>query len=167
MGRFRQEGFSLSEVLLAIALISIALLALIGQSALLAHSSQKVDDRTVALDIGRSVVDRITKEALNDEPAGRLEEVWEQDSRTDPFEEDAITVGFTEYSYTLYIYDVVNITSGQTLGTGPTGTENEGTRLKRFDVKVEWWGGESQQRSGAGKLSVQSSKLVKVTNVSP
>lgn len=160
-------GFSLAEVLLAIGLLAIALLALIGQSTLLAKSSQKVDDSSVAYDVAQSVVERLAQEALLDQPAGRNLLAWQHDSEIEPYLDGSETIGFTEYTWEVYVTNITSDVSGETLGTGPTGAENENTRLKLFRVKVEWWGGEAQENriKGVGKLRVETSRLMKVTRV--
>jgi Tfp pilus assembly protein PilV len=158
-------GISLAEVLLSVGLLSVALLALIGQSALLANSSQKTDDRTIALDIAQTVLERHARAATMDEPPGENAKISARDDATNPYSEADEKVGGTDYSYEMYISNVTNSVSGETLGTGPTGAESQNVKLKRFEVKVVWWNGDQQQRSGYGNLEVRVSRLVKVTSV--
>lgn len=159
----KRRGFSLAEVLLAIGLLAIALLAIVGQSTLVAQANQKSDDNSVAYDVADSLLERVARESSEDQPPGRNLAVWSQSDPNVPFEEDVVVVGFTEYKYEIYVYDVANAASGATLGTGPTGAETPDTKLKRVNVKVEWWGGEEQERTGTGKLRAETSRLVKVT----
>lgn len=161
------SGMTLAEVLLAIGLLTVALLALIGQSALLANSSQKMDDQTVALDIAQSVLERHARAAQLDQPPGENALVSARNDVATPYSEADELVGGTTYSYQLYISDVMNSTTSEILGTGPSGTESANVKLKRFDVKVAWWGGDQQQRAGYGNLEVRSTRLVKVTGVAP
>ncbi len=159
--RFR--GFSLAEVLLAFALVSIALLALMGQSMVLVNSSQKHDDHMVAADVARSISERLTREVLNDQPPGRREDVCQNDSVTIPFDEGPETIGGTVYNYQVFVANVENTETSSPLGTGPSGDLNAATRLKRIDVSVTWWGGDSQERVGYGTLKVETTRLLKVT----
>lgn len=158
-----RKGFSLAEVLLAFALVSIALLALMGQSMVLVNSSQKHDDHMVAADVARSISERLVREVLNDQPAGRRQAVWQHDSVNNPFDQGQETIGGTVYSYQLFVANVVNSGTSAPLGTGDSGDLDAVTRLKRIDVTVTWWGSDTQDRAGYGNLKVETTRLLKVT----
>jgi hypothetical protein len=165
--RHADKGFNLAEVLLAFALVTIALLALLAQSMVMVNSSQKLDDHTVAADVARSITERLAREVLNDQPAGRREEVWLENSVVDPLLSGTETIGGTVYSYRLFVSHVQNAATGSPIGTGPTGDPNAATRLKRIDVTVNWWDSESQDRVGYGDLKVESTRLLRVTHEAP
>ena len=69
VGKFRnlKNGFSLAEVLLAIGLAAIVLLALVGQNTMLLASNQKLDDTTVATDVAYSIIEQLSSEILADQ----------------------------------------------------------------------------------------------------
>ncbi|MCA9781616.1 MAG: hypothetical protein KC800_33090 [Candidatus Eremiobacteraeota bacterium] len=167
MWRQTSPAYSLAEVLLALGLLSIALLALVGQSTLLVKSNQKADDRSIALDLSRQVIERASQSAETDNPAGRNADIFNYTSAANPFVRDTERIGFTDYDYELYITDVTNQMSGSILGSGPTGTESTHVRLKLFQAKVYWWNGETQSRTEYGKLEVETSRLIKVTANGP
>jgi hypothetical protein len=150
-------------VLLSIGLLGIALLALLGQSALLAKSNQKTDDNAIALDLANTLLERTAKGATADQPPGTNASVSDWNSAVDPYSAGTEVVGFTEYDFQVFITDVPNALTGSTLGTGTSGVESDEVRLKRFRVHVIWWDSDTQQRSELGKLQVDSSRLVKVT----
>lgn len=149
--------------MLSIGLLAIALLAIVGQSTLLAQANQKADDSSIAYDVAESVLERIAREAAEDQPPGRTDAIWNQNDPNSPFEQGVEKVAFTDYAYEIHIYDMTSRASGAAVGTGATGAETPDTKLKRINVKVEWWGGEAQEKSGTGKLRAESSRLVKVT----
>lgn len=159
------DGFSLAEVLLAIGLLAVALLALIAQSTLLAKANQKQDDSAVASDVAQGILERIIRQAEQDPAANQ--NLWGANSATTALISATEKVGFTEYRYQLFVSDVTSQVTGQVVGTGSTGSESPDTRLKRLEIKVEWWGGEVQTHSEAGKLSVEAARLCKVTRATP
>ena len=146
-------------MLLSIGLLSIALLALLGQSALLAKANQKTDDSAIALDFASTLLDRTARRATRDQPPGTNDAIMEWSSATDPYAAGTETVGFTEYDFQIFIADVPNTMTGSTLGTDTS----DDVKLKRFSVHVIWWNGDQEQRSEFGRLEVDSSRLVKVT----
>ena len=167
MWRYRPPAYSLAEVLLALGLLSIALLALIGQSTLLVKSNQKADDRSVALDLSEQVIKRVSQSAHTDTPPGRNADIFNFSSASTAFLNNQERIGFTDYDYELYISDVENQLSGAVLGTGLTGTESTHVKLKLFQAKVYWWSGKTESRAEYGKLEVETSRLIKVTTVGP
>lgn len=162
-----KTAFTLAEVLLALGLITIAILALLAQDTYLLSSNQKLDDTTIACDVATSALARTTQQIERDQPANRLATAWASNDTLTPFAIGTERVGTTDYSYEVFITDVVNQTNGKILGSGSTGTENPDTRLKLLTVSVTWWdqkkGGSSAAR---GSLKTEQSKLLKVTNVS-
>jgi hypothetical protein len=167
--RFRVQpgpgGFTLAEILLALGLVTVALLALIGHSTLLVGATQKGDDTNVASSVARAHLDRLAREVVLDQPPGRRDVVWDYSSAEAPFLSTTERVGFTDYQVELYVTDVINTTTGHPLGSGPTGTENPKTRLKQIQVTVRWWDNPEGQRAGYGRLELQAARLLKVTRV--
>lgn len=155
------------EVLLALGLIAVALLALIGHSTLLTASMQKSDDSTIAATLARSHLDRIAQGVALDHPAGRRAAIWAHHQPDTPLETITERVGVTEYRIALRVTDVRHAGSGQILGSGPTGTENPRTRLKQVEALVTWWDSSQPQRSGYGELRLQAARLLKVTHDAP
>ncbi len=163
----RWRGFTLAEVLLAIGLIAVALLALIGHSTLLMGAAQKSDDTSVAAAVARSHLDRLASQVALDQPSGQRQRVWAQTSSTAPFVTVNERVGSTEYQVEVFVSDIVNARTGFPLGTGPTGAENPKTRLKQIEAVVTWWDSKTQDRPGYGKLEHRAARLLKVAYEAP
>lgn len=167
LSRENRYGFTLSEVLLAMGLVAIALLALIGHSTVLLGAAQKSDDTSVAASVARSHIDRLAQEVLLDQPAGRRDQVFDENDAVTPFHTAAEKVGFTDYAVELFVTDVINTVTAQRLGTGPTGAENPNTRLKQIQVTIRWWDVAGEKRAGYGRLELHAARLLKVTRAVP
>jgi len=149
------RGFSLAEVLLAMGLALVALLALVGQNTMLLASNQKLDDTTIATDVAYSVIDQIASEIqANPAPA------FAHSNATVPFRTGGVTVGNTDYLYQLFLTDVVDSASGEAVGSGPGGSHS--TKLKKLEILVNWW--EDAQRQHMGNLHLRVTRLLKVTS---
>ena len=154
-----KKGFSLAEVLLAIGLAAVVLLALVGQNTMLLASNQKLDDTTVATDVAYSIIEQLSSEIQTD-PVKR-NDAFLQNNPTAVFDSGAVTVGNTDYLYEVYLSDVTDTASGAAVGSGPAGSHT--TKLKKMDILVNWWA--DQQRQNMGNLSLRVSRLMKVSNV--
>ena len=163
----RCPGFLLSEVMVAIGLIAIALMAMIGHSTLLMGAAQKGDDTSVAASVARSQLDKVAQGVLLDQPPGQRQTVWNHDDATVPFLTLKETVGNTDYDAQIFITDVVNTGTGLPLGTGPSGVENPKTRLKQIEATVSWWDSRNQEHVGYGKLELRAARLIKVSYEAP
>jgi Tfp pilus assembly protein PilV len=153
----KSSGFSLAEILLAMGLAAVALLALVGQNTLLLSSNQKQDDTSVANDVAYSIIEQVSSEFRYD-PAVRTA-AFGHNSVINPFREDTVTVGNTDYSYELFLSDVQDTASGSAVGSGATGVHT--TRLKKAEIVVTWWG---QEKQGMGKLEIKGTRFVKVSD---
>jgi hypothetical protein len=109
----------------------------------------------------------VAQEVLLDQPAGRKQQVWDQDSTTQPFLNVTEKVGNTDYQVDLFVSDVKNVATGQILGTGPSGTENAKTRLKQVEAVIHWWDSEQTSHRGYGRLELRAARLLKVTREDP
>ena len=156
----RHEGFSLAEVLLAIGLVSIALLALVAQGTVLVGASQKQENRTAGIDVARSIIAQEQAKLFNDASA------FSHSSVVNPLSQGIEQVGATDYNWELYLIDIADADTGEPVGTGPAGAESS-TKLKRMEVRVSWWNQDNPVRQGVGKLETRLAQLVRVRISAP
>jgi type II secretory pathway pseudopilin PulG len=154
-------GFTITEVILAIGLAAVVLLALLAQNASLLGANQKQDNLMVASDVAASVLNTVSIQIKKDNPSGLRLQALDRNNAIDPLLAGSERVGHTDYDWTLAVSDVVDSTSNSPVGTGPTGS-NGTIKLKRLDVSVTWWSQSNNERQGMGKLEVRGSKLLKV-----
>jgi uncharacterized protein (TIGR02598 family) len=138
-----QAGFSIAEVILALGLLSVAVLALIGLATTALQARQKSDDTVIAKQVAESQLTRVIELALDDEA---YRNSFFDASGTEPFNEGNVTVGDTEYSFSISVNDL--------------NLDVEPNRLVKVEAVVSWWGGEESGRQGAGRLSTKLSRLV-------
>lgn len=166
----RKKGFTLPEVLLAIGLISVALMAMIAHGTVLMKATQKVDNRSAASGVARSYLDGLAQGVLLDKPAGMRAKVRLQDKADVSFEVIKPKVGNTEYTVTSYISTVRHAGTGskQPIGTPLTGDATKSTQLKNVRVLVTWWEPEDDGHGGTrleyGNLEYSTSRLLKVSS---
>lgn len=147
----QNDGFSLVEVIVSIAIILVAIISITGLFISLLNSSQKGLDLTNGLVVAESVMNQYLYD--KQETAGGLYANL-TDNTSSPF------TGTTESDYgdelshkTVYSYEIV---CKDMKTTAPL-------NLKRLDVTVSWWRDpekESEYKAGYGRLTVYISRLV-------
>ncbi len=157
--RRNREGFSLGEVLIALAVMGLALLGLVTVLA----SGVKAQDKTSKSVVARSVASRVMDRTLNALATGSDGDVaafWDSDisSQSNPYDDGhggKEVVGTTEFAYLITALEIQR--NGQPFGTASGG---DGNRLKQVTVTVRWAADGAQARAGTGKQEIQVSQLV-------
>ena len=147
MGRaYKLKGFSLVEVLIALAVMSIALLGLVN----VLVTGLKAQDKTGKSTVGHSVANRVLERTVR-----RLENMdsglagatfWTADisSESSPWTElgDHEMVGHTRYDYLITATDA------------EPGIFSPGNELKMVTVKVRWAADGDKAKVGVGKREI-------------
>jgi uncharacterized protein (TIGR02598 family) len=153
--RYDSWGFTLPEVLLAVAILALTLFALISVAASSLQTRAKSNNLATAQALAETTVESVIRKAQSDaDPAPKSKsDFWESDFQKPgpPWEQKTVKVGTNEFRCEVYTKTIVEL--------GGSGLEQN--RIKRVDVTVYWWGGEQTgSRAGSGKLSVALSRLV-------
>lgn len=145
-GPYLKRGFSLVELLVAIAILGLGGLALFGLFMTSIQARAKSNDTTSASRLASSELERAVLSAQRDIPTGSKEAFWDNDYPISgsPQTSTSTKVGGTDFTVDLFHTTVRANTSGA-------------NRLKRIQVRVTWWNGEKQ---GYGKLQTLASRLV-------
>ena len=165
----QQQGssaFTLPEILLALGLIAVALMALVGHMTVLLNASQKGDDTSVASMVAQTHLERLTKQVQLDNPANSRAKIWAYNKADTPWSQPKETVGATDYEVSIFVTDVLS-TNGHPLGSGANGTENPKTKLKQLQAVVTWWDPQDRGRPGLGRLELRAARLLKVSYEAP
>jgi type II secretory pathway pseudopilin PulG len=147
------SGFSLGELILAIALLGLAVLALLSVVGSVLKSSAKSNLNTIGMEVARTQLQRTISSALTDSPVGSRDLFWENEYVTSPLSTGTVKISKTDFNYEVYAQTINDVDSGNPLGIG-TGNAN---RIKKVDVVVSWLGG---SRQGMGKTDTQLTRLV-------
>lgn len=142
-----RRGFSLAEVLLALALITIVVLTLLGLSIQSLSASQKTRDLTAGQLAAEQVVERLVYEG---DTTGPLSPFWTQNSALAPYNQQNVTISNTVFNVTTYLNDVVD-SPGLFVG--------QKKRLKRLNSTVIWQDAQ-QGKANQGRLQLQTTRLV-------
>lgn len=152
--RISRRAFSLAELLVALGLISVAILGLLALSIALAKGNQEGIDKTIGGEVASQLTDRLVAQLRSDTPPGTRSGFWNNDYTATPWDQGTFQNNGTTYNYKLYA-ETVRDTSGQPVGGGTAGN-----RLKKVDVYVWWWDSETKAHQGYGELKVLSTRLV-------
>lgn len=134
------RGYTLAEVLLALALALIVVLTLVGLSLTALSGSQKSTDLTCA----QSLSHQWLEEEIYSAQGNGAAQIWGANSDTTPYQQKQSKVGNTEYTAAYYAVDV-----------GDPALPN----LKRCRMRVSWWGG-TETRQGYGRLYAEALRYV-------
>lgn len=137
------------EVLLALALITMAVLVLMGLATTALNARQKSLDTEAARQVARAELRRVVNSALEDSPAGARGKLFGYRGK-EPMESGKTRVGVTEFSYSVYVK--------------PLAGSTKPNRLVEVRVEVWWWGDQNQERRGMGKLHYQIGQLLDEPN---
>jgi prepilin-type N-terminal cleavage/methylation domain-containing protein len=149
-----QRGFSLAELLVALTLFAVAILAVIALSLSVARGNQEGFDTSVGSVVTVQLVDSLIDQLRVDEPAGVYDDFWDNDYSTTPFSSGSVVNNGTEFDFTILAKTVVD-SSGTEIGSAVNGN-----RLKKVDIAVYWWKSDTQVRQGYGELRVVNSRLI-------
>jgi Tfp pilus assembly protein PilV len=148
------QGFSLAEMLVALGLISVAVLSVLALSISIAKGNQEGTDRATGAVVARQLVNRVLDRLRADIPAGTNADFWDNEHTSTPFDSGVFRSNNTDYQYKVYAQSVEDSSGVSVGGTTPD------NRLKKVDVIVWWWDSEKTERQGYGKLEVRNTRLV-------
>lgn len=138
------KGFSIIELLVAIAVLGLGLFSLLSVLTASIQANAKSTNLSSALDLASSELERTIQGATKDLPAGSKEAFWTQDFPPSgpPLKQYEEKVGGTKF-----LVEVFNQTIA---GTG-------NNRIKKLTVLVFWW---NSEKKGYGKLQTSATRLV-------
>jgi hypothetical protein len=134
------RGYTLAEVLLALALAVIVVLTLVGLSITALSGSQKSTDLTSA----QSLSHQWLEAEIYGAQANNAALIWSANSDTDPYQQKQTRIGNTDYTAAYYATDLADAAM---------------PNLKRCRLRVSWWGGE-ESRQGYGRLYTEALRYV-------
>lgn len=140
----RLRGFTIAEVLLALGLVTVAVLALLGLSLRSLQANRKVNDTLSGQLVADQAVERIVYQA----ESSASDPVWSH-AVPAPYQSTTVTQGDSVFNVTVYATDV-NDTGGGFIA---------GKRLKLLEAEVTWQDAPNG-KAGQGRLQVRTSRLV-------
>lgn len=138
----RRRGFSVAEVILSLALITVVVLGLIGVSLYSMSASRKSRDLTAGLMVAEQVIERLVYDAESNAGAA----LWTANSAT-AYQQQTVSMSGSAFNVTVYVSDV------------SPGVFGAGTRLKKLDGLVVWQDA-PQGKARQGRLQVRTSRLL-------
>ena len=153
-----RNGFSLSELVLAVGLLAMVILALAMLGISTIRSSEKAARFSQASQVGSSLITRILYDVECDQPPGTRDAFWDHVGPAPWQAVTPVTVGGVEYEYEVFAETVLE-TSGVASGTV---AGEPGNRVKKVDLVMTWMDSRSTGgfRRGYGRLELQLSRLV-------
>lgn len=148
------RGLSLAEMMVALGLISVAILAVLALSISIARVNREGTDRAIGGVVARQLVERLIDSLRADIPAGSTADFWNNEHTSTPFESGIFRTNDTDFEFKIFASSVVDA------GGDSVGGTTVGNRLKKVDVFVYWWDSETEERQGYGKLEIQNTRLV-------
>ena len=146
------RAFTLAEVLLAVGLAVVVILALLGMGLSVVRSDQKSVD-TLS---GQSVADGLLEDFLHQAAKDAADPLWAANSQTQPYQEGQVQVGATSFTYRVYAYD---IDVPAPITPAPPGVP---LTIKKVNVLVNWWGSDIADRSGYGNLRAYATRTTQI-----
>lgn len=148
-----RRAFSLVEVLISLAIMSLALLTLVGVLVSGMKAQDKTDTATAGQALANQLLDRTLWQLANTHDTQFWTGEFPADTDSLPFAQDDVTVGRTVYHYAIFAeYVVLN---GERMDSD--GNKNG---LKRIQVRVWWSPEKSRVKAGVGKLEVSATRIV-------
>lgn len=142
----RLRGFTVAEVVLALALISVTVLTLLGLCLRTLQASRKTIDTGSGQMVLEQALEAVAQAAEKSDSAA----VWGTNSASLPYSSDAILLNQTTYQVTVYATDVA-VTSGVPFAADK--------RLKLLRATAVWRD-QQQGRMGYGVFRASSTRLV-------
>lgn len=133
----KRQGFTLMEVLVSLAIMSVALLALTAVLTTGMHRDAASARRVAAYDVAEQSMTRCLQEL--DYGSVGVEDFWHGDFSDPgtPWRSGEVTVGRVVYRYKITAKNVQNRKTGKTFGEASGSPYNT---LKKIDVSVDWDG---------------------------
>lgn len=132
------KGYTLAEVLLALALAVVVVLTLVGLSLTALQGNQKSSDLVAAQSLSHQWLEQEIYGAQGISGAA----IWAGSSDTTPYIEKTHLVGKKEFVAAFYSSDV---------------TDTAMPNLKKCRLRVSWWSG-AEARQGYGRLYTEATR---------
>lgn len=124
------RGFSLAEVMLAVALAAVVVLTLVALGLTALTGNQKSGD----LSIAQSTAHQLLEVEIYNAQQNSASPLWTANDDANPWKTSQVTQGKEQYTVALYAVDV---------------SDAAVPNLKRCRLRLSWWSGESRQGYGA------------------
>ena len=135
-----RRGFSLAEVLLALALAAILVLLSVALSLTAMKGNQKGSDLTLAQSLAHQWMAQEIYQAQHNAGAG----FWASNSDAAVYSSQELSLGPQRFTLSYYVSDA---------------SDTSAPNLKKVRLRLSWWGGELN-REGYGKLSTEVVRFV-------
>lgn len=150
-----RRGFSLVEVLIALAVMSITVIGLGSVLTSGLKAQDKIDKGVTARAVADQIMGR-TLITLSDSTDSKSVHFWE----TADFDESAPwQSGEQQVGTTLYYYTITG-TEVRKDGATPLGSSSTSNRLKRLTIQVAWSDKPESERAGIGRQAIVISRLL-------
>jgi uncharacterized protein (TIGR02598 family) len=148
-------GYNLAEVMLAVGLAVVVVLALLGVGLNATRSNQKATDSVA----GQLTADTMLENVLHDAAKDSADPLWTASSQTTAFKTGSLQVGATVFNYQVFAYDV-QVTADPNPPPAPGAPQT----LKKVNVEVTWWSGNTNtsSREGYGNLKAHATRTIQV-----
>ncbi len=147
------KGYNLAEVILAVGLAVVVVLALLGVGLSATRSNRKATDSVA----GQLVADMVLENALHAAAKDAADPLWAADSGTAPVTTGSVQVGSTTFDYRTFAR---NVPVGADAGSSPP--PGAPTLMKKVDVEVSWWNSDQAARAGYGNLKAYATRTIQV-----
>lgn len=152
-----RRAFSLAEVLLAIAILAMAIVALFNLAGSAIKNASRTESLALAGDLAERELSRAIYSVTNDQPAGSLANFWNNDFLTVPLRQGNVMVNNLEFQFAIYAQTLNDAASGSPVGM-TTVTSN---RVKKVDIEVYWMqASATSPRQGYGRLRTGATRIV-------
>jgi type II secretory pathway pseudopilin PulG len=144
----RRSAFTLAEVLLALALVTIVLLSVVGLALNAMSAMSKSVDVSAGLNVAEQEIERLAYDAENAPTAA----FWTFSNQVNTYSTGQVVVGASRFSTATYVTDVAD--SGGNFVVA-------GKRLKQVKAVVVWSdAGADGKKAGKGTLRATAARLV-------
>ncbi len=133
---------------MALALITVAVLTLLGLCLYSLNASRKSRDLSVGQMVAEQALERLVYEA-DTNPTSPL---WIQNNQTVPYQQQQVVLEPSVFNVTVFVSNVVD-------SAGPGGQFISGSRLKRLESLVVWQDAQAG-KAGYGQLRIRATRLV-------
>ncbi|ODT72645.1 hypothetical protein ABS71_07660 [bacterium SCN 62-11] len=149
-----RRGFSLAELVIAVALLAIMILGVMALSISVLKTERKANDLTAGKLVAQSVMSQLLDKLRSDTPAGVRATFMAYNTANVAFDSGTVVVQRTSYQYNVFVSTVTDSAGN------PVGGALSSNRLKNVEIQVSWWNGAAQNRAGYGSLKTSLSQLV-------
>jgi Tfp pilus assembly protein PilV len=141
----------MAELMLAVGLISVVVLAVLGLGISVLRGTRKSIDSTSGQQVAESELQRVIYAA----ESNTADPLWSANSPTTPYTSYPVVVKSTSYQVAVYAQELVDSSTSLPLGNT---TFNQSLKV---DVRVNWWDTAGQgSQVGYGNLQASASQVV-------